>query len=223
MYIAFDKALLFLFYRLLHQLFLFVYKVIKHLAKFEDELSAIWNKPKFVRRSNYVLTLNKLRNNDVLIKKIISHPGWKNQIREWKELGELWIDDKGEIKKKEWKEFQEASKIKKKDVLKNGKLNKEYKYLPLDTKHFGDLKYEILESFENLDKEIDGIIVGSDNYQALNTLMQKYKETVDVIYTDPPFNTGFDFLYKDNYQDSTWLSIMLDRIELAKKYLRKIG
>jgi len=46
----------------------------------------VWNKPKFVRNSNYVLTLDKLENNTDLIKKILSHKNFEKQEQEWKDL-----------------------------------------------------------------------------------------------------------------------------------------
>ena len=100
---------------------------------------------------------------------------------------------------------------------------KKYKTLPIDTKHFEDLKYKILEQFEDLDDKIDGILIKSDNWQALNTIIPKYQNEVQTIYIDPPFNTGSDFLYKDNYQDATWLTLMESRLRLAKEFLKENG
>lgn len=199
------------------------YKVIEYIARFEDELKAIWNKPKFVRNSNYVLTLDKLENNVELIKKIIAHPGWKKQVEEWKELWKEWQDENGNVVKKEWKEFERAANVKAKDIIKSNKLNEEYKFLPIDTKHFDELKFEILENFEHLDKDIDGVLIKSENYQVLNTIQPKYENTIDLVYIDPPFNTGDDFEYIDKYRDSTWLTIMNDRLEKTKYLLRKTG
>ncbi|OIP56927.1 MAG: hypothetical protein AUK34_10560 [Ignavibacteria bacterium CG2_30_36_16] len=199
------------------------YKVIEYIAKFEEELKAIWNKPKFVRNSNYVLTLDKLENNVDLIKKIINHSGWKKQVEEWKELGKQWLDDSGKEIKKEWKEFERAASIKPKDILKNNRLNVDFKFLPIDTKYFAELRSEILDYFNNIENELNGILIKSDNYQGLNSLRTKYNKTVDVIYIDPPFNTGSDFSYKDKYQDSTWLSLMEDRIRLSYELLSKRG
>lgn len=199
------------------------YSVIEYIAKFEEELKAIWNKPKFVRNSNYVFTLDKIADKPELIKKIIDHPGWKEQVEEWKELNSEWTDDDGNVTKKEWKEFEKAAKVKKDQVLKNNELNEEFKYLPIDTKHFGELKWEILDNFENLEYNLNGVLIKSDNYQALNTLLPKYQESIDLIYIDPPFNTGSDFLYKDKFQDSTWLTLMYDRFVLAKKILSDKG
>lgn len=199
------------------------HKVIEYIAKFEDELKAIWNKPKFVRNSNYVLTLDKLANNVELIKKIITHPGWTEQVKEWKELEKEWSDENGEELKKEWKEFEKAAQIKNKNIIIDGKLNKEYKYLPIDTKYFEGLKNEILLNFENIENQIDGILIKSDNYQALQTILPKFEEEVELIYVDPPFNTGNDFDYKDKFQDSTWLTLIANRLDIGYKYLKKNG
>jgi adenine specific DNA methylase Mod len=199
------------------------YKVIEYIAKFEEELKAIWNKPKFVRNSNYVLTLNKLANNVELIKKIINHAGWKKQVEEWKELWKEWQDENGNVTKKEWKEFEKAATVQAKDIIKNNKFNENYKYLPIDTKHFDELKFEILGHFENLENYLDGVLIKSDNYQALNTILLKYRERVDLIYIDPPFNTGDDFDYKDKFQDSTWTTLMNNRLELSKGILSRRG
>lgn len=199
------------------------YKVIEYIAKFEDELKAIWNKPKFVRNTNYVLTLDKLENNVELIKKIINHAGWKKQVEEWKELAKQWLDESGKEIKKEWKEFGKAATVKAKDVIKSNKLNEEYKFLPIDTKHFDELKYEILKNFEELDQEVDGTLIKSDNYQALNTILPKFRAQAHTIYIDPPFNTGSDFDYMDKYQDSTWLTIMQNRFDFVSKFLNKEG
>jgi len=80
-----------------------------------------------------------------------------------------------------------------------------------------------LSQFEDLDKSLDGWLIKSENYQALNTILPKFKEKVQTIYIDPPFNTGEDFPYVDRFQDSSWLSLMKDRLELGKGFLNKRG
>jgi len=97
------------------------------------------------------------------------------------------------------------------------------KHLPIDTKYFPELKYKILEQFEDIENELDGLLIKSDNWQALNTILPKYREKVQTIYIDPPFNTGEDFLYKDNYQDATWLTLMESRLLLSMGLLKKEG
>lgn len=81
----------------------------------------------------------------------------------------------------------------------------------------------MLSSFDNLEELLNGELIKSDNFQALNTIMPKYQGKIDLIYIDPPFNTGSDFEYKDKFQDSTWLSLMENRLELAKNLLSDKG
>jgi len=203
------------------------YKVIDYLGNFEDELKAIWNKPKFVRKANYVFTLSKLGNNYELIEKIVNDKGFELQKEEWKQLYNKTVNDEGEEIKKVWKDFEYAVNFDKTTLFEKDitgvNLNQKYKYLPIDTKYFPELKYEILSAFENLEDEIDGVLIKSDNYQALNTILPKYKEKIDLIYIDPPFNTGSDFDYIDKFQDSTWLTLMENRLYLSKKLLENKG
>ena len=183
------------------------YKVIEYIARFEDELKAIWNKPKFVRNSNYVLTLDKLENNVELIKKIIAHPGWEKQVEEWKELS---IGN-----------GIENNKI----IDAKGKLNKKYAQLPIDTKYFKDIKLVILEGIGDIDEELDGVLIKSDNYQALNTLKPKYSRSIKAIYIDPPFNkeNEADYQYIVKYKDSTWVTILENRLNLSRGLLNDNG
>ncbi len=197
------------------------HKVIEYIARFEDELKAIWEKPKFVRNCNYVLTLDKLADNVALIKKILDSPGWKKQVAEWQELNKEWTDSKGDTTKKEWAEFAFANNAGfEKEVVEKNKLNEKYKYLPIDTKFFPELKYQILSHFTNYDKQLDAILVKTDNYLLLQDLQNKYKESIQQVYIDPPFNTGSDFPYKDSYQDASWLTLMHDRMQLTKALMK---
>ena len=74
----------------------------------------------------------------------------------------------------------------------------------------------------NLDDILDGLLIKSENWQALNTILTKYKKSA-TIYIDPPFNTGSDFAYLDKYQNSmkhiNGKSIDIARILLNYKVL----
>ncbi len=180
------------------------FKIIDFISQFEDELVKIWNKPKFVLNSNYVITLDRIADKNInVVESILDHEGFENQLKEWKELG--IVDD----------EFDKSK------ILENTRLgkqlNKKYQYLPIDTKYFKDLELQILSLFDHLDNSLDGWLIKSENYQALNTILPKFKEKVQTIYIDPPYNTGSDeFIYRDRYQHSSWLSMMENRLSLAK-------
>ncbi len=176
------------------------YKIIDFIGQFEDELVKVWNKPKFVRGTNYVITIDKIGGG--LIKKIEKHSGIKNQIAEWSELGIVEAD------------FD----FKKRD-------NEKHKHLPIDTKYFKDLELEIIGEQGNLDESLDGLLIHSENYQALNTIVEKYKGQVKCIYIDPPFNldSSDQFMYRTNYKDSNWASLLENRLRLAHELLSEDG
>jgi len=147
----------------------------------------------------------------VLIEKIIKHKNIKEQIKEWQELG--IVDEKFKV--------QDVFET---DLM--GKhLAKKYEHLPIDTKYFKDLELEILGQFKDLDKSLDGWLIKSENYQALNTILPKFKEKVQTIYIDPPFNLGTnaDYFYNVNYKDSNWATLLENRLKLAKDWLNKKG
>ena len=70
----------------------------------------------------------------------------------------------------------------------------------------------------------DNLIIKGNNLLALHSLMQEFQGKVKLIYIDPPYNTGNDgFKYNDNFNHSTWLTFMKNRLEVARKLLRDDG
>lgn len=75
------------------------------------------------------------------------------------------------------------------------------------------------------------LLIEGDNYHALSVLNYTHAKKIDVIYIDPPYNTGNkDFIFNDNFVDkedgyrhSKWLSFMERRLTLAKNLLKDIG
>lgn len=189
----------------LNQIKKICFRIIDFIADFEDELKAIWLKPKFAKKTHYVFSLSEIKNKakkaDEILKGIFKDKGFNEQIKEWKELN--FIDDAWDIKNID---------------------DEKYQFLPLDTKYLSEEnRYKLLEGFENLDEILNGELIKADNFQALNSLMPKYRGKIDLIYIDPPFNTGSDFEYKDKFQDSTWLALMQNRLELAREFLSDKG
>ena len=74
---------------------------------------------------------------------------------------------------------------------------------------------------------IENILIEGDNFHSLSVLNYTHKETIDIIYIDPPYNTGNeDFMYNDKYVDvedgyrhSKWLNFMQKRLKLARNLL----
>ncbi len=103
------------------------------------------------------------------------------------------------------------------------------------------LKEDPKLAIENNTENPTHILIEGDNYHSLTCLNYTHKEKIDVIYIDPPYNTGSDgFRYKDKrildkypdgtdvpkdspYRHSYWLSFMRKRLELSKDILKEIG
>lgn len=92
----------------------------------------------------------------------------------------------------------------------------------------------VLTENENRKIENNGennILIEGDNFHALSVLNYTHHESIDVIYIDPPYNTGNeDFVYNDNYIDnedgyrhSKWLNFMEKRLLIARNLLNKHG
>lgn len=70
----------------------------------------------------------------------------------------------------------------------------------------------------------DNLIIKGNNLLALHSLKKEFAGKVKLIYIDPPYNTGNDgFQYNDNFNESSWLTFMKNRLEIAKDLLSKDG
>ncbi|WP_187938332.1 site-specific DNA-methyltransferase [Helicobacter pylori] len=73
------------------------------------------------------------------------------------------------------------------------------------------------------DKNTNYLIKGN-NLIALHSLKKKFAKQVKCIYIDPPYNTGNDsFNYNDNFNHSSWLVFMKNRLEAAREFLSDDG
>ncbi|HVP96756.1 site-specific DNA-methyltransferase [Methanoregula sp.] len=182
--------------------------IISFLAQIENFQKKLFEKKKFVLIANYCMTLDRVP--ESFYGEIAKNT---NQIVEWKNLYN--IGEPG---------GQATLTGKKSDVI-DVEFLKSHLYLVLDTKFFPqEFKDRLLASFDDIDEATGGLLIKSENWQALNILQGRYREQVNCIYIDPPYNTGNDgFLYKDNYQHSSWLAMMGDRIYLSKSFMPSNG
>ncbi|MDP2950977.1 MAG: site-specific DNA-methyltransferase, partial [bacterium] len=73
-------------------------------------------------------------------------------------------------------------------------------------------------------KQQENLIIKGNNLLALHSLKQQFQGKIKLIYIDPPYNTGNDsFNYNDNFNHSTWLTFMKNRLEVARDLLRDDG
>lgn len=93
------------------------------------------------------------------------------------------------------------------------------------------IREDVSKRVKSADGDTDHILINGDNYHALLVLQSTHLNKVDVIYIDPPYNTGNkDFIYNDAYLDqddvywhSKWLSFMEKRLKLAHNLLTDDG
>lgn len=102
-------------------------------------------------------------------------------------------------------------------------------------KHFGEPIFPILTPVARVARgglhKPWHVLINADNFHALQLLLYTHERKVDVIYIDPPYNTGArDWKYNNDYVDkndpwrhSKWLSFMQKRLQIAKKLLRPNG
>jgi adenine-specific DNA-methyltransferase len=70
----------------------------------------------------------------------------------------------------------------------------------------------------------ENLIIKGNNLLALHTLKTQFRGKVKLIYIDPPYNTGNDsFGYNDNFNHSSWLTFIKNRLEVARELLRDDG
>lgn len=179
-------------------------KIITFLAQLEDFQKKLWLKKKFVVGCDYCITLDRIPR--TLYPEIIAND---EQRKEWVRL--FAIDEiKGDMMTEGYSEPLSE------------KFLEDNPFLVLDTKFFStEFKHKLVGSMEKVDEECNGLLINSENFQALELLQEKYRGKIGAVITDPPYNTGGDdFLYKDNYADSSWLSLMSERLKLSYSLMR---
>ena len=195
--------------------------VIDFMSELEEFQKRLFEKKKFVVESHYCMTLDRIPKSvyEDVVQYILTDKD-KKQIQDWIELKFI---TGSELKPKKTKGKKEDEYADAKAFLKaNDKL-------VLDTKYLTDeLKWRLLIAFINIEEQTDGVLINSENWQALNFIFKKYSNKIKVSYIDPPYNTELDrqqgkFVYKDSFEHSTWIAMMKDRIAMSGKMLEKNG
>ena len=181
-------------------------KLITFLASLENYQKRLWLKKKFVVESNYCITLDRVP--ESLYAEIAANDA---QRKEWVRLFAI-----NEIASQNTNSLFGGGKTGYSVPL-TVEFLRENPFLVLDTKFFtAEFKNALLASIDNIDEQCDGLLINSENFQALELLQEKYKSQIQCIYIDPPYNTGDDgFIYKDGYSDSCWLSMINDRLKYS--------
>lgn len=182
-------------------------KLITFLASLENYQKRLWLKKKFVVESNYCITLDRVP--EKFYAEIAANDA---QREEWVRL--FAID-----------EIEHDQLTTSYSVPLTVEFLKENPFLVLDTKFFpAEFKNALLASIDHIDEQCDGLLINSENFQALGLLQGKYKEQIQCIYVDPPYNTSAsEIAYKNSYKRSSWMTLLNDRLLEGKELLKKDG
>lgn len=169
-------------------------EIISFLSSLEDFQKKLWLKKKFVVSAEYCITLDRV--DESLYAEIVANIA---QWQQWEDLGFKGVDAG-------WGTVAYL---------------KQHKALMVDTSLFSSIfKAKLLQKIDALDNQIDGVIFHGDNFQTLNLLQKKYKQKLKQIYIDPPYNTNSTpILYKNEYKNSSWATLIENRIQLGKNLL----
>lgn len=170
-------------------------ELITFLAQLEDFQKKLWLKKKFVVSSHYCITLDRVP--EALWPEVVANA---QQWARWKQLGVWDGDGPGTVE----------------DL-------KAAPYRMVDTSLFDvEIVHKLVAHIEDIDASVNGLLINGDNFQGLSLLQEIYRERVNCIYIDPPYNTDASaIIYKNGYKDSSWLSLLQTRLDLAKRLMQE--
>ena len=173
--------------------------LITFLTQLEEFQKKLWLKKKFVTETQYCITLDRIP--ETFYAEIAAN---EKQHEEWVRLFAISDLDGYKEKKPLTEAFLKANP-----------------FLVLDTAFFpATFKDVLVASLEGLDENLNGLLIHSENFQALELMQEKYQEQVKYVYIDPPYNSpSSEIAYKNSYKHSSWLSLMYSRISYSQALL----
>ena len=179
-------------------------QIIDFLDQIENFQKMLWEKPKFVTETQYCITVSCI--DEVFFKEIALCDA------QWEEWRELFNIDEDQV---------DLFKAVREKVGRRVAFLRQHPTLVLDTRHFErDFIDRLLGRFGDLDGMTNGVLIQSENWQALNLMQGRYRNQITSVYIDPPYNTfATKILYKNEYEHSTWLSLLQARLSLSLQLL----
>ena len=179
-------------------------KIVTFLAQLENFQRKLWLKRKFVTGVEYCVSLDRLANREDLLEEVFRSELQRNQ---WSRLYSI--------------DLEELESLLESDGVFGVLARSKYKFLMVDTALFSNgFRDELSSSIDGFASSLDGVLIKSDNFQAIRLADKAFEKSISLCYIDPPYNTGDDgFVYKDNYKDSSWLSMLQDRVSSSLKLM----
>lgn len=182
-------------------------EIIDFLAQLEDFQKKLWLKRKFVVQCDYCLTMDRVPED--LRAEVFANAA---QRAEWERLG-FDCSERPAAVQGELAGVGSAPRADRIDAR------------MVDTKFFDEaFKQKLLASIDDFDAQCDGVLIHGDNFQGMETVPERFRDIVQCIYTDPPYNTDASkILYKNGYEHSSWLSLLNDRLTVSRSFLSNHG
>ena len=167
-------------------------KIVNFLAQLENYQKKIWLKKKFVVETSYCIRFG-------IIPKQFHDDIFANdaQREEWARLLSIDFDAH---------DVDALASVAPPTLL-------------VDSRHFQpSFTARLLDAIGDISEQIDGVLFHCDNFQALSLMTARYRENLDCIYIDPPYNSKTTTIaYKNAYRHSSWLSLMANRLTLSRR------
>jgi len=195
-------------------------------AKFFDEIENHWifNFNTFLE---YTSQKNFLDNSYTRFRNRIGLTIGEKYLRERGEVSLVWAYKDTVLEGGQTKEEEKRKEIFFNEVLAQDEINRllDPKVLTNFTRYTAKGKEAVKEFKRDENGALrENLIFKGNNLLALHTLKTQFRGQVKLIYIDPPYNTGSDsFGYNDNFNHSTWLTFMKNRLEAAKTLLANDG
>lgn len=174
-------------------------RIIEFLSAVEEFQKKLFTMKKKVVESEYCLTIDNI--DEKFYKEILEN---KAQLAEWENLFSVKVKTVADLKAQP--------------------------SLVLDTKFFkqkdgsNPFKDRILAEIENLDERTNGLLINSENFQALTLIQEKYRGQAKCVYIDPPYNSkSSSIIYKNHFKHSSWATLMFNRLNVGKTLLSSNG
>jgi adenine-specific DNA-methyltransferase len=182
-------------------------KIIAFLAQLENFEKKLWLKKKFVIETQYCITIDRIP--EEFYPEIAANDA---QRAEW--VGMFAIDKaEGDLARPGY------------TVPVTLEFLKAHPTLTVDTRYFTPSFCDrLIDGLRVPEIHTNGILLQAENEDVLRLLRYSKRDAVMCIYIDPPFNTGSDdFIYKDNYQHSSWCCLLMERLQAARRLLADDG
>jgi adenine-specific DNA-methyltransferase len=178
-------------------------KIIDFLAQLENFQKKLWLKKKFVVETSWCIRLGCVP--ELFYPEIAANEA---QREEWVRL--LAID-----------EMQSDLASRGYSVPLTREFLVAHSTMMIDSRHFSaEFIERLLASISSVTDYTDGVLFHGENFHALSLIQARYRDQIECVYIDPPYNTGdSEIPYKNTYLKSSWLTMMANRLALVPSLL----